>query len=250
MGFKSSMITISNLPAQPIDERRLLDSLGYTNYAFVEETTLEACMYPCDQSMNIGYYNNHLVICDDYLCTDQLERWRRFETLTGYEQALTALYPGSEILTTACHSGVNYHLYSLVYRGVRLRYKRITSDDAPVAFGNLLAEEAPIYERSTLVDGQRLFKSDFDGADGAYEYTEDQLMEDFTFGVARRHLGVKISTGEDEELTFNTPFKKYKAVPTVRAVAPAIVPAAQAPTPPAAGGSWLSKLLKRWGPNK
>ena len=110
MGFKSSMVTVSN-PSVTLTERDLLDKLGFTNFEWVGETTLEECMYPDDKSLNIGYYNNCTIICDDYQLSGNLEAAANTETATGYEQTLSALFPGSEILTTACHSGVNYHTY-------------------------------------------------------------------------------------------------------------------------------------------
>jgi hypothetical protein len=241
MGIKCSMITISQPGA--VNERALLDSLGFTDYSFVEDTTLEECMYPRDKSINIGYFNNHLVICDDFQCTEALDQLRRMETLTDYEQVLTSLFPQSEILTTVCHSVVNYHAYALVRSSKRLRFKSISGDIPVTSYGELLAEEVPIYTQSSMTGERLLFRSSFGTPDRPYEFTEDQMMEDFAFGVAKRHLGVEIGD-DDEVLMFNTTFKKYKRVKFGRTVWRESVPATAAAVQPASGGSWLGRLLK------
>jgi hypothetical protein len=40
-------------------------------------------------------------------------------------------------------------------------------------------------------------------------FYEDQMMEDFTFGVAKRLLGVRIDTEESDLLMEEVVFKKY-----------------------------------------
>src|SRR5579859_1130821 len=207
MGFKSSFILISN-PATAVPEPELLQALGFGNYAYAQDTTLEDCIYPCDKSISIGRYNDTLIICEDYLLTTKLETSKAPQALADYEKTLTSLFPGSEVLTVACHSGVNYHLYALAKDGQRLRFILISSETPVVEWGDRLEEETAIYSQSKLVDDALLFKSTWK-EESLYEYTEDQMMEDFAFGVAKRHLGVMISHAEDEELMFETQFRKY-----------------------------------------
>lgn len=69
--------------------------------------------------------------------------------------------------------------------------------------------------------------------------TEDQLMEDFTFGVASRLLGVQISTGEDEELMNQVPFNRYQSKQRQAPLEP--VPSSAAL--PTQHRSWLGKLF-------
>jgi hypothetical protein len=176
-------------------------------------------MHPRDKSINIGWYNNCLVISDDFQLTEEMEEAYNHKNLSDYEEMLCELFPGKEILTVACHSVVNLHLYALAKDNERLRYKMVASESPVVEFGERLAEEEQIYARSKIIDGVRLFKSDWE-ENGDYEYMEEQMMEDFAFGIAKRHLGVMISTGEDEELMYTTPFKKYvKGKKEVAAVA-------------------------------
>lgn len=209
MGFKASMILVKD-PAGTVPADRLLESLGFKGYDLKGDITLEECIYPRDRSVSIGYYNGCLIICEDYMLTTEMETTgnARPDQLLKYEQVLTALFPGAEVLTIACHSGVNYHLYALAKDGLRVRYKCISSDTPLIEWGDRLEEEKTIYEDAGMMDGERRFQ-DPGKKDGVYEYTEDQLMEDFTFGVAKRHLGVRIDRDEGEELNFEIIFQQY-----------------------------------------
>jgi hypothetical protein len=210
MGFKASMITIHR-PSMLLPEEVLLKHLDFPDLAFRETTIMDDCIYPGDRSVNIGYYNDNIVICEDYLLTTSLEVTDDPVTLAEYEQVLSSLFPGSEVLTVACHSSVNYHLYSLVKDGKRLRFKRIVASGPVLEHGDRLKEEEAIYASSRVIDGKRFFESR--RQNNSHAVTEDQLMEEFAFGVAKRHLGVKISSGEESNLMFNTPFKKFTKMP-------------------------------------
>ncbi|MDJ1498578.1 hypothetical protein QNI19_36930 [Cytophagaceae bacterium DM2B3-1] len=206
MGYKSYMITINN-QSQPIDDRILLDKLGFSQFQFIKETTLEQCMYPRDKSINLGMFNNSLIICDDFQLASQLALYTKSEKLAPYEQVLTDLFPSSEILTTNCHSTGNLHMYTLVSNGKRVRFKLVAPGEL-VEFGERITEEEKVYAFSEMVNGKRVFKSRYDEEDN-YRYNEDQMMEEFTFGVAARHLGLNIAQEDDEALMFTTKFRKY-----------------------------------------
>jgi len=211
MGFKASMIIVHR-PSVLLPEEVLLKHLDFPDLAFRETTIMEDCIYPGDKSVNIGYYNDNIVICEDYLLTTSLEVTDDPVALAEYEQVLSSLFPGSEVLTVACHSSVNYHLYSLVKDGKRLRFKRIVASSPVLEHGDRLKEEETIYAASRVIDGKRFFESR--RQNNTHAVTEDQLMEEFAFGVAKRHLGVKISSGEESRLMFDTPFKKFARMPS------------------------------------
>lgn len=199
---------IINKPFVQISEEELLARMGFKGFEFTNDTTFEEAMYPGDESISVGYFNNNIIINDDYKLTTEHEGCDYPERLAPYEQTLTALFPGSEILSVACLSAVNFHLYSLVKNGQKLRFKTITADTPLIESGERLPEEEAVYALSKEVDGQRLFRSPYSD-EPVYDNTEDQMMEDFTFGVAKRHLGIMISSSEDEELMFNTSFRRY-----------------------------------------
>lgn len=241
MGYKISMITVKQ-PNSNINNEELLKALGFTHIAFSGDTTFEECMYPSDKSINFGHYNNCFIITDDYQLTTSLELSKTSHLLSDYEKVLSELFPHTEILTIACHSAMNYHLYSLVKDGQKLRFKKISYDQPIVEYGERLEEEEGVYGNSKVIDGQRMFRSSFRD-DQVYDNTEDQMMEDFAFGMAKRHLGVMISTAEDEALMFETPFKKYtvsKATTNKNEVE------SEQKTINQIKGSWLSKLFKKF----
>jgi hypothetical protein len=241
MGFKASMVIVKQ-PSGTTSDEVLLEMLGFTNVSFSGDTTLEECMYPCDKSVNLGHYNDCLIISDDYQLTTSLELTKDPQSLSHYEKVLTSFYPDTEILTVACHSGVNYHLYSLVKNGQKLRFKRAVAGEPIIEYGDRIEEEERVYAYSKVIDGQRMFRSPYKD-DQIYDCTEDQLLEDFAFGVAKRHLGVMISTGEDEILTFETPFRKYavKRDEPQNTEKPQNIPVITE----SKKGSWLSRLFKK-----
>lgn len=206
MGWKTSLILIENKEITNNDIE-ILRVLGKSDYKFDKEITLEECIYPNDKSINIGYYNGNIIISDDYqLTTNSLERANNLN-LTEYEKKLIELFPTSEIVTVACHSSINYHGYSLIENGVKRRLKVISSEDQKVEFGDKIKEEIKIYERSYSKNNQNFWKDDIASND---DLTEDQLMEDFTFGIAKRRLGVLLDHSDGNELMEQVTFKKYK----------------------------------------
>lgn len=206
MGWKSSLIIIEN-KENFTDESEILKSIGKSEYVFDRELTLDECIYPNDKSINIGYYNGNIIISDDYqLTTNSLERADKLN-LTEEEKKLVKLFPTSEIITVACHSAVNYHGYSIIQSGIKRRLKIISSDEPRIEFGERIEEENVIYEKSYSKDNQNFWK------DNDYleeDFTEDQLMEDFTFGIAKRRLGILLDHSEGDELMEQVIFKKFK----------------------------------------
>lgn len=205
MGWKSSLIIIEN-KEHFTDEEAVLKAIGKSNYTFDKELTLDECIYPNDASINIGYYNGNMIISDDYQITkNALERATSLQ-LTKEEKGLVSLFPKVEIVSVACHSAINYHGYSFIQYGRKKRLKIISSDTPIIEFGERIEEEQEIYKTSYSRDNKNYWKSEYDPED---ELTEDQLMEAFTFGIAKRRLGVLLYEGSGEELMEKVLFKRY-----------------------------------------
>ncbi len=98
-------------------------------------------MYPQDGSISIGSYAGNLIICDDFQITQKTLLGDQNLTLSDEEKSLCLLFPASEIVTVACHSVVNYHAYSLIEKGVKLRLKSISSESVLQEFGDRREEE-------------------------------------------------------------------------------------------------------------
>ncbi|RXK60645.1 hypothetical protein ESA94_09280 [Lacibacter luteus] len=202
MGWKGSMIIIQD-PGNVRDDKKLLSALGLDNYTFSEETLLDECLYPDDNSINIGYFNNTIIICDGFQIIDDFIN----DVTTYKERQLISIYPESEILSIAFLSTTNFHGYSLIDKGHKVRVKAIDADNGKILDGGeFLSEEIVLYNKG-FVDGNTMYWSYEDLPDDKFE--ENQLLEDFSFEVAKRLLGVRIDADEGDQLLFETPFKKY-----------------------------------------
>lgn len=205
MGWNTSLIIIENKEHYS-NEKELLERLGFQNLEQKESTTFDAILNPKKNQIGIGYYNENLIICDGYLLTTKALEESKNLNLATYEKSLVQLFPKSEIVTVSCVSSVNFHGYSLIQNSVKQRLKWVSAE-MKQEFGNRFEEEIEIYKNSYEQDGALLWK------DEQHEdaiYTEDQLMEDFTFKVAKRRLGIQIDTEEGEELSENTEFKVFQ----------------------------------------
>lgn len=205
MGWKLSLIIIDN-PEGFQDDASILQAIGKEAYTLEKETSLEACLYPNDKSISIGSYNGNVIIADDYQLTTQALEKSHGLHLTQEEKGIFALFPRSEIVTLACHSVVNYHGYSLIEQGEKKRIKIISSDTAKIEWGLRTAEEESIYSLSHQREGELVWASESDPDD---PFKEDQMMEEFTFALAKRRLGVFLDQDEGEELLETVLFKKY-----------------------------------------
>lgn len=238
MGFKLSIVTVKK-PCTTLSERQLLDFLHFKGFNFIGETTFEECMCATDNSINIGLYKDCLIICDGCRLSSVIKDVKDPEYVFSYEDTFTQIFPTSEIQTVVCNSVDNFHLYSLVLNGKKIRYKRISSEMEILDFGKRLPEEEKIYSNSKIINNKRLFQS-ITKTDDNYSLSEDQLMEEFTFTIAQRHLEVFISSSSDKELMFNTIFRKYKYRPNQEFASQNFIINKYVETKP----SWYKKLFK------
>lgn len=207
MGWNTSLIIIENKENYS-NENELLKSLGFDNFEQKENTTFDEILNPKDNQIGIGYYNGNLIICDGYLLTTKSLEESENLNLANYEKSLVKIFPKSEIITVSCVSSVNFHGYSLIQNGEKKRLKYV-AEEMKQEFGNRFEEEIEIYKNSFEEDGKLLWKDENDEDDF---FTEDQLMEDFTFKIAKRRLGVQIDMEDGEDLFENTEFKVFQII--------------------------------------
>jgi hypothetical protein len=205
MGWNTSLIIIENKENYS-NENELLKSLGFDCFEQKLNTTFDEILNPKDNQIGIGYYNGNLIICDGYLLTTKSLEESKNLNLVDYEKSLVKMFPKSEIVTVSCVSSVNFHGYSLIQNGIKKRLKYV-AEEMKQEFGNRFEEEIEIYKNSYLEDGKLLWKDENDEDDF---FTEDQLMEDFTFKVAKRRLGIQIDMEDGEDLFQNTEFKVFQ----------------------------------------
>ncbi|MEM7374317.1 MAG: hypothetical protein AAF587_37330 [Bacteroidota bacterium] len=204
MGWKVSMI-IAELKGRSINEKQILKVLGWTSVRQMEERSLAQCLLPADQTVSIGYYRDCAIICDDF----QFAPFHFSYYISPNEKKLQHLFMDAEVLTIACHSSINFHGYALAAEGRRQRYKQVSHEIEREDFGDWMEEEREIYDRATFIEGVKYWKMDHDPKE---LYEESQLMEEFTFRIGKRLLGVNLIEEEGEYLLEQIPFHPYKQV--------------------------------------
>lgn len=204
MGWKASLVIIENLTNFK-DDNVILNALGKRDYQFSDTVQLHECLSSGDGSIAIGYYNNNIIIADDYTLTEKILQHSNTLSLSLPEKALVQLFPQSEIISIACHSAVNYHGYSIIEKGIKKRIKTISADDEKIELGLPISEESQLYEQGYEKNGNYYWPNDFEEED----LEEDQMMEDFTFGVAKRRIGVSLDQSDGEELIEKVKFIRY-----------------------------------------
>ncbi len=203
MSWNASMIIIENKHGFS-DEAALLRVLGKGDYAlYSDEEVLDDALAPFDGSIHIGYFNDTIIICDDYQIIDEFIS----PEITPMAEALSAMFPGAEIVAATCVSYDNTHGYALIKDGNLLRSKCLNCEDFYFDVGSWLDEEKEIYADAELENDAYIWRYEYEGE--KVELTEDCLMEDFCFGVAARLLGTRPDMDEGEELLNEIPFKRF-----------------------------------------
>ena len=203
MSWNASMIIIENKHGFS-DEAALLRVLGKGDYAlYSDEEVLDDALAPFDGSIHIGYFNDAIIICDDYQVIDEFIA----PEITPMAKALSAMFPGAEIVAATCVSYDNTHGYALIKDGHLLRSKCLNCEDFYFDVGPWLTEEKEIYADAELENDAYIWRYVHEGE--KVELTEDCLMEDFCFGVAARLLGIRPDFDEGEELLTEVPFKRF-----------------------------------------
>jgi hypothetical protein len=116
MGHKISTIIIDNVDNIQ-DDATILEKLGLTDFLKTGATTFHKSNGPLDNSINIGFYQNFIIINDDFRFTESFFNDKE----SDIELKFRELFPKSKILN-ACYLSVNYFQgYILIENGKRLR---------------------------------------------------------------------------------------------------------------------------------
>lgn len=206
MGWKISLVLIEN-KARFLNDVLLLQKAGFRNIELVDVIDFETALDAKD-SICIGEVKDTIVVCDAYKLTEFYLSDTATLELTESEKNISALFPNSEILSVACHSVVDFHGYSLIQNGIKTRSK-IVSPEERKEYGVRFEEEKQIYKEAIPIDNELFWN--LDGSDDQEEYySESQMMEEFTFGVAKRRLGVELNLDESETVLQTKNFRVYK----------------------------------------
>lgn len=202
MGWKASMLIAQNTSGIKTAEE-IVQKLDGNYYELAGETALDACINPRDESIYIGLYKDNLIVTLDaeYILMSIIDGGG------GIENTLHELCPGGEVMGVFCQSTTNMHGYFLNKDGDRVRHKIISFDGPRMESGERFEEELEIY-KDVKKDENGVDYWQF-GDENSSRFEENQLMENFTFGVAKRLLGVKLDTSEGDDLMFQVKFKKF-----------------------------------------
>ncbi len=202
MGWKASMLIIQNTSGVKTAEE-VIEKIEHDYYELAGETTLESCINPHDKSIYIGFYNDNIIVTLDaeYVLMSIIDGGG------SIENRLHELCPDGEIMGTFCQSTTNMHGYFLNKDGDRVRHKMVSFEGPRFESGERFEEEIEIYKNAKKDENGLEYWPYGENESGRYE--ENQLMENFTFGVAKRLLGVQLDHTEGEDLMFQVKFKKF-----------------------------------------
>tara|TARA_B110000046_G_C13016331_1_gene408943 strand:+ start:1559 stop:2299 length:741 start_codon:yes stop_codon:yes gene_type:complete len=211
MGWKTSLILIES-NNNIVTDAQVLKALGFGEIKSQSESTSDVYLNPDDGSIGIGRYNGNIIICDGYFVTEKSLEMPRSLRLCKEEKKLCKLFPNSEIVSVACHSAINYHGYSLIQNGKKLRLKTISDGERAQSYGKRTKEEEEIYKGSFVKKKATYWKTELDPKE---DIGEDQMMEDFTFEMAKRRLGGRLDGAEGLEILPQS-FIKYFPVKPIK----------------------------------
>lgn len=197
MGWKTSIV-VGRLNQDTCSDQEILESIDLEEITFVKKSFLDECMTSAKSHISIGKFNGKTVICAPQ---------RLLRTYLNKEQQsdnFLSLFSGSELLMAACNSTTQFHAYTLFSKGLKKRFKSISLKEEKEEWGDILNEEKSIYNEGFVEDGKYYWNSE-----DTKQY-EHQLMEDFTFQVLKRELGVNLMTDEGEVLMEDTAFNTYE----------------------------------------
>ena len=202
MGWKASMLIVQNTSGIKTAEE-IVQKIDDNYYELAGETTLGSCINPHDESIYIGLYKDNIILTLDaqYILMSIIDGGG------GIENRLNELCPEGEVMGVFCQSTTNMHGYFLNKDGDRVRHKIVSFDGPRMESGDRFEEELEIYKDA------KKDENDVDywqfGDEESDRFEENQLMENFTFGVAKRLLGVKLDHSEGDDLMIQVKFKKF-----------------------------------------
>lgn len=123
MGYKISTIIIDNLDNIQ-DDATILEKLGLTDFLKTGTTSFDESNSPLDYSINIGFYQNFIIINDDFRFTESFYA----QKMSDIELKFCQLFPKSKILNVCCISTNYFQGYNLIENGKRLRGKTNEQD--------------------------------------------------------------------------------------------------------------------------
>lgn len=179
-------------PHDPEKAKNVLEMLGYKNYRDDGTTSLDEGIGVIN-SVYIGAYPGVTIICDQELPSEFFR-----DVLGEKAKRIIELFPNATILAALLISTIGGWGYTLYERGQLVRASSGDADFGETfSMGLLLPEEIPFFEASFLQDSRRIFV--YKGE----ELQQNQLREEFVFGLLSRIFGKRIDWGTISDRPFN-----------------------------------------------
>ena len=201
MGFKTATVFVTTREPEyfstnpmylPEKAEALIEQLGLGPAVKTENTLwpYTECMYPPGDQFCLGAYEHGFILSDQRL-------YEFSEGDNTLHKIILKGYPTANILAIVLHSVVDLYGYDIYEKGKRIRFLAGSSDDGVIHdFGDLQPEEKPIFDQSSIVDGERIFKLDIKGR--LEEFDMSGTGESLVFAVTKRYLGFEIDHYQED----------------------------------------------------
>lgn len=198
MGWKLGMLILD--PAPKMEYDKFVRILGYNGKKLEKSTKLDFEYQASIYHLNIGVYQNKLVIT-----SGDLPYKFYTEKPDSLELELIKNFPNTRFYACSLGSATNSWGYCILEPKDKIRRIRMGSADMGVILdiGKQLEEENIFFNNSYINDnGERMYKI----KGHSENYSEDQVGENFVFELFKRFFGVDFfeidGFGETEMITF------------------------------------------------
>lgn len=183
---------VSGSPHNREAAREIVRQLGYGAWTLTGPSDYDAAMYPYDGALYVGAYAEGTLISNTDLVDASLKKGASLSKLF-------TVFPEHEILILGLHSVVNFWGYAYCRNSEIVRRRCGDADNGvTVDEGRLLPEEEAIFAESVEVHGKPVWRKKIKTRQ--YEFTEDQMGEEFVFALSKRIFGRSINEPEEDEL--------------------------------------------------
>ena len=198
MGWKAFSIIIKS--KSDLDYESFLAELGYLGIQKAQNKTYETAIYPNNNQVFIGRYEDCIIVSAPDIPMLFFEN-----SLSTVEKILINRFPNTEICSIVLHSVVNLWGFAIIKNGEKIRVRAGSANDGTFCnYGKVQEEEKELFSKSSFDEnGDRVYKFE-DMPDEIF--SEDQVGENFVFGISKRYFGEQIDYLDD---IFETEFSGF-----------------------------------------
>lgn len=164
----------------------LLNRLALGRFRSAGMSSFGHGLNPHKQRIYVGAYGPAAIVGDFSLANDLI-----CDSARTKARAIDELFPGCRVLSIVLSSTVNLFGYGYYRYGKLVRARAGAADEGIyLDRGDPLPEELPLYAKSTVCNGKRVFFETVHGE--AMKFSETAFGEEFVCEVARHLLGCRL----------------------------------------------------------